>query len=193
MAWDDEMVAIVRGLMQDYEDPETGDPPKYTDDRLATLVLIAAQNVQARVLLPQRYEISVPNGTIKPDPTSKATRSESFINLTTLKAACIIANAEIREYTGQGISVRDGSSAVSLQRSPAALGLLQKTYCTEYESAVYTLQITGVMDGLGEAVVGPIKAWYWGGGRSEEPNYGMYPGPSRIGRGGSTGTDWWGN
>jgi hypothetical protein len=184
MAWDDEIVAIVRGLIQDYPDDTTGDPAVYTDDRLATIILIAGQNVQARVSTGSTYKINVSDGTITPDPTSTATRNETFINLASLKAACILINAEVRQYTGQGISVRDGSSAVSLSRSPASLTLMQKTYCSEYEDAIYRFQING-LNGVpyGEAIVGPIKAWYAGGGMfSPDLEYGSYRGPQRIDR-----------
>jgi hypothetical protein len=195
MAWTDEMVAIVRGLIQDYDDDTTTPvtPAVYTDDRLSTILLIAGVNVQNRIDLPTRYTISVSNGTMTPDPTMKATRDDPFINLASLKAACILINAEVRQYTGQGISIRDGTSAVSLQRSGPALVLMQKTYCGEYEDAIYQYLTTKVADGLGEAIVGPVKAWYWGGGVSGDPGYGIYPGPRRLGgRGGAaTGDDWY--
>jgi hypothetical protein len=192
MAWDDEMVAIVRGLIQDYIDPDTGDPPTYTDDRLSTIILIAGQNVQSRVATANKYKINVADVTMTPDPTNTATRDESFINLASLKAACILVNAEVRQFTAQGISVRDGSSAVSLSRSPASLALMQKTYCSEFENALYLFQIGGVQGGaVGEAIVGPVKAWYFGGGRGGESEYGTYGGPGRVGRVGS-GSSWYG-
>lgn len=174
MAWDDEMVAIVRGLIQDYADPDTGDPPTYTDDRLSTIILIAGQHVQARVGTAASYKINVADVTITPDPTARANRDESFINLASLKAACILVNAEVRQFTAQGISVRDGTSAVSLSRSPASLSLMQKTYCSEYENALYIYQMNGANGGVvGEAVVGPVKAWYYGGGYGGQPDYGL--------------------
>lgn len=188
MAWDEEMVAIVRGLMMDYPDAETGDPAKYSDDRLATILLIAAQNVKARTIFASTYAVDVTNGTLKPDPTSKNTRDDNFINLASLKAACILANAEVREYTGQGISVRDGSSAVSLQRQPAALALLQKTYCQEFEDALYVYVTTGAQAPVGEAVVGPIKAEYFGS--LGWPYTGPVPRILHYGEG--RGEGWWG-
>lgn len=136
------------------------------------------------VSLSTTYKINVGDVTLTPDPTNKATRDESFINLTSLKAACILVNAEVRQYTAQGIFVRDGSSAVSLSRNPKALALMQTTYCGEYEKALYQYATQGLNGGaVGECIVGPIKAWYYEGGYSSEFDYGTYRGPSRIGGG----------
>lgn len=193
MAWDDEIVAIVRGLIQDYADPDTGDPPTYTDDRLATIILIAGQGVQARVPLLHAYKIHVSDGLLSPDPTGTANRDDSFINLAALKAACILVSAEVRQFTGQGISVRDGSSAVSLSRSPASLTLMRTTFCTEYENAIYQYQLGGANGVVGEAIVGPVKAWYLGGGGyPSDMDFGTYPGPGRIERGAGGWFPWYG-
>ncbi len=191
MAWDDEMVTIVRGLINDFEDPDTGDAPTYTDDRIAQIVLIAGQQIQTRVPFTRTYAISISNETMTPDPTT-GTRDENFINLATLKAACILVSAEVRQYTGQGISIRDGSSAISLSRQPASLKLMKDTYCSEFESALYAYTTTGGNASVGEAIVGPVKAWYAGGGYPGDWDWGSCLGPSRIGRQGGEGPSWWG-
>jgi hypothetical protein len=189
MAWDDEMVAIVRALIQDYVDPDTGDPPTYTDDRLSSIILVAGLNVQARIVTANKYKINVSDVILSPDPTSTTTRDDSFINLASLKAACILVSAEVRQYTAQGISVRDGTSSVSLSRNSASLALMQKTYCSEFENAIYLYEVNGAI--VGESIVGPIKQWYYGGGYASEAYYGGYGGPGRIGRE-TGGGDWWG-
>lgn len=173
MAWDDEMITIIRGLLQDYPTPTdvdgVEDPPKYSDDRLSELLLIAAQNVTAQVTFTQTYVVNIPNLTLRPDPTNRgnastaSTRDDAFINLVTLKAACLIATAEVREFTSQGISLRDVSSAISLQRSPASLQLMQKTYCQAYSDALYQFQTTGTLQNGGLMVLGPHgcgERWY---------------------------------
>lgn len=191
MAWDEEMVTIVRGLINDFEDPDTGDPPVYSDERLAQLLLIAGQSVQTLVPFLRAYEVDITNEKITPDPTAKGARDENFINLVSLKAACIIVRAEVRQYTGQGISIRDGSSAISLSRSPAALDLMNKTYCGEFESALYAYTTTGGQAAVGEVVVGPVKAWY-AGGHVGPFEWGACLEPPRIGREGRDGYSWWG-
>lgn len=150
------MVTIVRGIILDYPDDETGDPPKYSDERLSELILVAAQRVQGMATFPKQYTISIANGTMRPDPTT-APRDEGFINLVTLKVACMIATAEVREFTAQGISVRDGSSAVNLQRSPASLRIMQETYCKEFDTAIFQFTFTGGEDVIGSMVVGPSQ------------------------------------
>lgn len=154
MAWDDEMVPIVRGLIMDYPDDETGDVAKYSDDRLAELILIAAQRVRGMAAFPKDYAVSITNGTMRPDPTALP-RDENFINLVTLKVACMIVTAEVREFTAQGISVRDGSSAVNLQRSPVSLRIMQETYCKEFEDALFKFTFSGGEEVIGSMVVGP--------------------------------------
>jgi hypothetical protein len=195
MAWDEEMVLIVRGLINDFEDPDTGDAPVYSDDRLAQAILIAGQSVQTRVPFPINFVVDVVNGTITPDPTIRGvSRDENFINLTTLKTACMVVGGEIRQYTGQGISIRDGSSAISLSRNPASLKLMKETYCDEYENALYMFVTSGGFASVGEAIVGPVKAWYMGGcGYPDGNDWGGCYNPPRIGREGSGGgPGWWG-
>lgn len=151
MAWDEEMPIIVRGLIQDWTDT-----PTYTDDQLTQIVLIASLTVQNDATFVEMYSVDVVNQTISPDYTVGDHRNESFINLASLKSACILIGAELRKYTGQGISIRDGSSAISLQRSPQSLSLLRSTYCDAYVDALYNYKIEG-NNALGEAIVGPFK------------------------------------
>lgn len=156
MAWDDEMVTVLRALLQDNEAT-----PKYTDDRLAEMILVTALGIRFEVKFPTAYVVSVENGTLKPDPTSTATRDDAFINLTCLKAASRLVDAELREMTRQGITIKDGDNTISLQRSPAALIQMQKTYKQAYEDALFDWK-TGGSDGaganFGHLIIGPYNA-----------------------------------
>lgn len=145
MAWDEDMVTMLRGTIQDYATDT--DAAKYTDARLTELILIASQNVLTQAKFKNEYVVSLSNGTLRPDPTSSTTKDNSFINLVTMKAAAMLATAEIREYTAQGISIRDGSSAISLQRSAAGMKLMQDMYNKAYEDGLYEFQTTGTTGG----------------------------------------------
>jgi hypothetical protein len=155
MAWDDEMPIIVRGLIQDW-----GTPPTYTDDQINQIVLIAAQSVQTEATFTEAYAVDVVNATVAPDFTDRtdAHRNEMLINLVALKSACILTGAEVRKYAGQSIAIRDGTSAISLQRNPQLLKLMQSTYCEGYSQALYKYKIEGNSE-FGEAIVGPFKLY----------------------------------
>lgn len=162
MAWEEEMLIIVRGVIQDYDEPAT-----YTDEQLKKIILVSAMMVQADAVFSERYDINVVDQTITPDFTDRTSghRNEAYINLIALKAGCMIVTGEIKKYTGQGISIRDGTSAVSLQRSPASLTLMNKTFCEVYTEALYNYKLNGADGqgtGLGEAIVGPFKYFYTG-------------------------------
>lgn len=160
MAWDDEMVTILRNIIQD-----TSTTPTYSDDQLSELVLVTAQGIQVELNFGRVYDISISNGSIKPDPTSSTSRDINFITLVCLKAASNLVNAELRSLTRQGISIQDGDNKISLQRSPQSLQLMQETYKSMYDSAVYAFK-TGGSDGLGEIVVNSYNfiSEYWGEG-----------------------------
>lgn len=150
MFWSEEMPLILRGLLQDHSIP-----PKYADDRLIEMILIAARTVQRQVQFRRPYLSDIVEKTIDPDPADPEDRDEDFINLTCLKAACMLVTAEVREFTAQGVSIRDGSSSLSLSRNPKSLEIMQGTYCEELENAIYEYKVGG--SGAGEAILSPFK------------------------------------
>jgi hypothetical protein len=120
----------------------------------------------------RKYLINVVDVTISPDPTLPASRDEDFINLTCLKTACNLIVAQVSEMTNQGISVRDGSSAVALGRAPQSLKILRDSYCDEFENAVYTYLLGESEGAVGEAIVGPYKFAYDGNYMQINPYFG---------------------
>jgi len=115
MSWQGEIVTMVRHLISDV------DPTNYTysQDRLETAALVAAQIVQLEVNFEQTYTIDVEQCYLSPDPTDPTTsitlanRDDIFINLVALKTACLIMSSELRTYGLSSISVTDGPSSIN--------------------------------------------------------------------------------
>jgi len=150
MSWDTMMPLLLRNVVGD-----TGTTPKYTDDALNALILTAAQFLTFRLDLSQSYTIDIENTALRPDPTATATRDDAFINLITLKAACMLLTAEVRKAGQQAISIRDGTSAIDLRKNLKDLQSLAQTYCKELESAIYEYSSSKVIPG--QAVLNPFK------------------------------------
>ncbi len=153
--WQEESVTLVRAFVDDI------DATRYTDERLETLVAVAAFQVRLEVDLPAEYEVDVANATIDPDPSDEDTRDENFVNLISLKAACIIDRGAASRVSGQAIRIKDGTSEIDLRAVPAAkLALLkQGGWCPVYEDAKDSY-ITGQAGGVvGAAVVSPFRVF----------------------------------
>lgn len=145
MAWQNEIVRVVRFLIDDI------DCSTYTDDRLEETVIVAAQLSQLEIDYDTTYSIDVDELTISPDPTSP--RDDSFINLVSMKAACIILSAEAKAATGQAVKVTDGPSTIDMTLVYKAKQERAKDVCDAYKQAV--LQYQAGTRSVGEAIIGP--------------------------------------
>jgi hypothetical protein len=150
MSWSEEMVELVRGVIQDYDDP-----PAYTDERLESLSAIAAFYVLVDINS-DTYSVDLVNKTISPDPTdSPSKQTSSFMALTAVKAACLVSGGEAKKAAGQSVSIRDGTSSISLGGVAAArLALFKSGYCTAYANLLDKYLI-GKYEMVGRAVMGP--------------------------------------
>lgn len=168
--WNTEVVILLRYLINDL-----GVPPRYDDARLTQLLTVAANFVIVDVGLEQKYSTSITNSTIMPDPTSP--RDNGFINLISIKAACIVDSGEARAVSGQAITIRDSGSEVALGNiASAKLALLtSKTgWCAAYEEARFAY-LAGDVNTAGEAILGPYRIYSSAYGYvSPYPNDGRY-------------------
>ncbi len=123
MSWQDEMIPITRVLINDL-----AATPTYTDDRLEQLLLVAARQVNSEMAFPQDFVIDVGNGTLLPDPTLGDNKNDSFINLVTQKAACILDQSVAVIAAKQAISVKDGTSAIDLRGVSECSTIKQEKY-----------------------------------------------------------------
>lgn len=147
MSWQNEMVLILRHLVDDL------DESTYDSPRLEETVLIAAHLIQHDVDFNQTYTIDIDGPALTPDPTSSP-RDVGFINLACKKAACIILQAEARTKSKQAIKVVDGPSTIDMTKiGDAALKAAQDA-CKSYEEARVQYQIG--QGKVGQAVTGPI-------------------------------------
>jgi hypothetical protein len=153
VAWQDDTVTILRVLLND------PDAATYSDDSLTKTVLVAAMQVKNELLFAQTYTINLSRDTLSPDPTLDATKDEAFLNLITLKAACIADKGAAALAAVQAIYVKDGASAIDLrERFKAKLALILKGgWCAAYADAKLEHQMGygGVV--AGQAVLTPFR------------------------------------
>lgn len=144
MAWQDVTIPILRALINDL-----GATATYTDSRLAQLLSISAQYVQEEVSFNTVYTIDIVSVTITPEP------DVPFINLMSLKAACILGRGDQRTSTDKGIMIKDGTSQIDMRQSTTEKRNVADDYCEQYEQAAFQHRIGNAKPG--KAVYGPIN------------------------------------
>jgi len=150
MAWEIELVQIVRGLIGDTDSTSYD----YTNERLKDLILIAAQLVLGDATFGNSYTVDVDEITLTPDPTV-TTKDNGFINLSCLKTACIILSSEWRTASKNAISFKDGPSSIDAKGVAAEKQALAKEACENYTDAL--MQYRAGNAAAGEAIVGPHR------------------------------------
>jgi hypothetical protein len=128
MAWQNEMVVILRHLVDDIASAI------YDNDRLEETIIVAAQLVITEVSFNNTYTIDVDALVLSPDPTEN-TKDNGFINLVVLKAACIILSGEAKAKALESIRITDGPTTIDTSARHKALELRAKEVCQTYEKA----------------------------------------------------------
>lgn len=149
MAWQDEMVPVLRELIGD-----TNTTLEYSDTRLESIIVAAAHMMLQDLDFAQDYTITISTTAISPDPTTP-TYDTAFVNLVTLKASCMLANAELRLATKKAISFRDGPSGLDGKGLAAAKLEWRNTICGELQKAIRDYRLGS--GSPGEAIVGPYR------------------------------------
>ena len=128
MAWDDDAIEIVRMMTDDY-----GATARVSDDNLLRALLVAAFQVNREVDLDTSYAINLAAQSITPSPAT----DEAFINLMTIKAACLLDRGAAITAANRAIAVRDGSSSVDLRGiAQARLEIAMRGgFCKAYQEA----------------------------------------------------------
>lgn len=149
MAWDTDLVVMLRVLISDFGTPQT-----YTDEYLSRVIVTAGILTDSEMEFTYDYVYDVSNITISPDPvTSLDTRFQALVPL---KAACIITQGEFKQALGQGIKVRDGDSAIDTSVSFRGYkDILELGPCKSYEKLKWTLLASSAYSG--GAVLGPHR------------------------------------
>jgi hypothetical protein len=106
MAWQEELIIIVRNLINDISET-----PTYSDDRLLQTIAVAAKYVQFDVVLDHEYIVNVVDSSISPDPTFDS--DNIFVSLVCLKAACLVDQSMLRTKAAtEGIRASLGSASL---------------------------------------------------------------------------------
>lgn len=92
MAWQGAMINMLRVLIDD--NPYDG-TYAYSDDRLTQVLATAAYQVNTDLSFANNYVVDLNCCTITPDPYDNI--DKSFVNLTVLKAACIVDQGIFRQ------------------------------------------------------------------------------------------------
>ena len=154
MGWATEMTLIVRSLVDDYDDGVAA--TVYSDDRLENAILISAQLVIFDVEFDKTYTIDVDSCVLTPDPTADA-KDNAFINLVSLKTACIILGGEAKAAATGSMKVKDGGrfgvSEIDTSQAYKALQERAKTSCKDYQDA--RTQYQAGNGRAGEAIISP--------------------------------------
>ncbi|MQF98261.1 MAG: hypothetical protein FI729_01850 [SAR202 cluster bacterium] len=151
MSWQGQISTMVRYLVDDI-DPTNY---KYANKRVETTILVAAQFVTLQTDFNNTYTINVEQCTLSPDPTDSDTKDNAFINLTALKAACIMLGSEVRSESGNAISIKDGPSAIDLRGVASTLVTLYQDLCKKYDQMLLDYRAGSSV--AGQAILGPYS------------------------------------
>ena len=157
MSWQGEMTTIIRTLISDV------DPTSYTysDVRLETSILVAAQIVLTEVDFENTYTVEVYQSLLSPDPTnptaasSNLNKDDAFINLICLKTACIIMGSEMKTQALNAVRVSDGPSSIDYTAVAANIKFLYEYACKTYEA--YKFNYAAGNNAVGKAILSPYS------------------------------------
>jgi hypothetical protein len=151
MSWQGQMSTIVRHLIDDLDAAKY----KYSQNRVETAILVSAQLTTMNVDFNNSYTINVESCSLSPDPTDTGTKDNPFINLVSLRTACIILGGEIRSESGNAISIKDGPSAIDLRGVSQVLATLYKDLSDRYDHSLLEYRAGNSI--AGHAILGPYS------------------------------------
>lgn len=157
MSWQGEMITMVRTLVSDV------DPTNYTysNERLETSILVAAQIVLTEIDFENVYTVDVEQCYLSPDPTDPATglvtanKDDAFINLVSLKTACIIMGSEMKTQALNAVRVTDGPSSIDYTAVAGHIRFLYEFSCKAYEE--YKFNYAAGNNAVGKAILSPYS------------------------------------
>ncbi len=135
MAWETEIVEQVRVIINDIESPQV-----YSDTRIERASIIAAAQSIKEINYNTNYLVDITLQTITPDPTELDPKDLDFINLVSLKCACLILGGELRQYSLSSVTVVDGPSTISIGSIVKNLKDTYETLLKQYDKAKYLYQ-----------------------------------------------------
>ena len=155
MAWQNEMVIIVRHIIGDLD---TGNY-NFSDSRIEESILVAAQLIHNEMEFTINYDIEVDNGMLTPDPTttpvSPSNKDDDFIALCCLRCGLLLTNSLLRTYALKAFSIRDGASSLDMRGVVAGLKIVNDDLTKKYEDVKLAYE-TGKL-GLGKVILSPYS------------------------------------
>jgi hypothetical protein len=146
MVWQNEVVRIVRFLINDLESLT------YTDDRLEETVLVSAQLLLDTMDFAQSYTVDVDQVILTPDPT-ESPKDNFFINVLALKTACIVIGSEAKTLATQSYRIKDASSSIDISAAYQSLNQLHKQMCDKLDKMIFDYRAGNSL--AGQAVLTP--------------------------------------
>jgi len=151
MSWQGQMSTVLRYLIDDVDSASY----KFSDNRIETTLIVAAQLVTLEVDLGNTYTINVEACSLSPDPTDADTKDNAFINLVCLKAACVVVGSQVRSESSNAISIKDGPSAIDLRGVAGTLMALYQDLCAKYEHTLLNYRAGNSI--AGKSILGPYS------------------------------------
>jgi len=130
MTWQNEMVRIVRFLVNDL------DSVTYADCRLEETILVAAQLRTDQLDFDNTYTVDVDTLYLSPDPTTLETKDNFFINVVSMSAACIILGSEAKTLAAQSARIKDGPSSIDLSSAYQSSYQMYKDICEKLDKMI---------------------------------------------------------
>ena len=156
MAWDETIPEIVRAITDDLDDTAL----KVSDDNILRVIIVAAFQVNNELDFVNTYTIDILNQTISPDPTDTDSLDDAFVNLVSVKSACIINRGSAETAANRAIAVRDAGSAVDLRGVfSAKLSLIKQGWCAVYENDKFEYSLSGINNAIGAMIIGPFRLY----------------------------------
>ena len=155
MAWQNEMVIIVRHIIGDLD----SDNYTFSDSRIEESILVAAQLIHNEMEFAINYDIEVDNGMLAPDPTTTpvapSNKDDDFIALCCLRSGLLLTNSLQRTYALKAFSIRDGASALDMRGIVAGLKIVNDDLTKKYEAVKLSYE-TGKL-GFGKSILSPYS------------------------------------
>lgn len=120
MSFETDVLMMVRHLTDDVDCGAY----TYSDDRLIALIFVASNYVNMDIS--GSYTISLSNQTISPTPDA------NFVNLVSLKAACLLLRSVASSYARQDFKFQDGPSTIDLKGISDKIKDSANSLCDQY-------------------------------------------------------------
>lgn len=147
MSWQATMRTIVRHLVDDSVSPYT-----FSDSRLEEAIVVSAQLLVLDTDFGQVYTVNIPATGITPDPVDSV--DNSFVNLVSLKAGCLVLGSKIQTESANSISVTDGPSQINMGGNLAGYKMVYEDLCSRYDESKLNYQAGGR---AGTVILGPYS------------------------------------